>query len=151
MKRESGPDPSQVEIVAIGPGNADLLEGVGDDVFDEPIDAERLRNYIAAPGHLMLVALADRTIIGMCTAMIHKHADKLTELYVDEVGVRDDYQRLGIATRLIREMFDRGRAFGCREAWVATETDNRPARALYQSLHPHEVEDCVAYIYRLDS
>ena len=66
--------------------NAGLLDRVDDDVFDEPIDGDRLVDYLRQAGHLMIVAIADGEVVGMCTAMVHRHADKATELYVDEVG-----------------------------------------------------------------
>jgi len=45
-------------------------------------------------------------------------------------------------------MFERGRERGCTEAWVGTESDNRAARALYESLRPYEEDNCVFYLYR---
>jgi len=68
----------EVDFAWITRENIGLLEGVGDDVFDEPIDPARLRRWADAPDHLMLLALAEDRIVGMCTAMIHHHADKAT-------------------------------------------------------------------------
>ncbi|WP_263484281.1 GNAT family N-acetyltransferase [Mesorhizobium sp. CA8] len=48
-------------------------------------------------------------------------------------------------------MFKIGRAHGCEEAWVGTEPDNLPARALYETRNePHgKAEDFVMYVYGL--
>lgn len=43
------------------------------------------------------------------------------------------HRRRGIARRLTATLLEEGRALGCTEAWVATELDNAPARALYRS------------------
>ena len=45
-------------------------------------------------------------------------------------------------------MFDLGRSLGCAEAWLGTEPDNKPARALYKGLGGGEVE-IVMYEYDL--
>lgn len=42
-----------------------------------------------------------------------------------------------------------GRERGCEEAWVGTEPDNRPARALYRALRPVEEETFAFYLYDL--
>jgi aminoglycoside 6'-N-acetyltransferase I len=129
--------------------NAGLLDRVDDDVFDEPIDGDRLAAYLREAGHLMIVAIADDEVVGMCTAMVHRHADKATELYVDEVGASAKLRRHGIGKRLMLEMFDLGRELGCAEAWIATEIDNEPARGLYRSLEPAEEATSAYYVYKL--
>lgn len=43
------------------------------------------------------------------------------------------HRRRSIARQLIATLLEEGRALGCTEAWVATELDNAPARALYRS------------------
>jgi aminoglycoside 6'-N-acetyltransferase I len=45
-------------------------------------------------------------------------------------------------------MFELGRALGCEEAWVGTETDNRPARGLYES-RGAAAEPFVLYLFKL--
>jgi ribosomal protein S18 acetylase RimI-like enzyme len=122
-----------VAIRRLTPHDAAILARVADGVFDEPVDPARLAAYLEAPGHFLLVALAGDRVVGQCAAVIHRHPDKRTELYVDEVGVAPGFRRRGLARRLLDEMLALGRAAGCAEAWVGTEPDNRPARALYES------------------
>lgn len=141
----SGP----AEIVEITKANARLLDAMGDDVFDEPIDPARLRRYLDEPGHIMLLAVLDGEVVGMCTAMIHRHADKPTELYVDEVGVAEVVRRRGIGRQLMQRMFAIGRERGCTEAWLGTELDNTAARALYDSLRPTESYSFAYYLFGL--
>ena len=138
----------EVETRLITPADASLFDRVADDVFDEPIDAERLADYLAEPGHLMLVALADGVVVAQLAAVIHRHPDKVTELYIDEVGVAPAYQRRGLAKRMLTEMLAIGRARGCREAWVGTEHDNTAARRLYET-RGGEAEPFVMYEYKL--
>ena len=70
--------------------------------------------------------------------------------YIDEVGVTERLHRRGIGARMMQEMFDWGRELGCAEAWVGTELDNDPARALYQSFEPSVEDPFAYYLYKLD-
>ena len=121
------------EIRKLGPGDESVLDRVAQDVFDEPVRAERLAAYLAEPGHHMIVAIVDGEVVGQCAAVVHRHPDKVTELYIDEVGVTPAFQRQGIARKMLEEMFSLGKALGCEEAWVGTEPDNLPARGLYEA------------------
>jgi aminoglycoside 6'-N-acetyltransferase I len=138
-----------VDIVRLTPANAALLDRVAAEVFDEPVDAARLAAYLAEPGHMMLVAVADGEVVAQCAAVIHRHPDKVTELYIDEVGVSPAFQRQGIAGRMLDEMFALGRSLGCGEAWVGTERNNTAARALYQSRRPAQTDVFVMYLYKI--
>ncbi|MER9726298.1 MULTISPECIES: GNAT family N-acetyltransferase [unclassified Mesorhizobium] len=122
-----------VEIRRLYPGDDGLVKRIAEDVFDERVRADRLSAYLASSGNMMIVALADGVVVGQCAAVIHRHLDKVSELYIDEVGVSPAYQRHGIARKMLDAMFALGREQGCGEAWVGTEPDNVPARALYES------------------
>ena len=120
-------------------------------MFDEPVRPDRLAAYLADPGHIMLVAVSDGIVIGQCAAIVHRHPDKVTELYIDEVGVTPAFQRKGIARAMVERMLAIGKELGCGEAWVGTEPDNLPARGLYERLEVKEnqAETFVMYVYRL--
>lgn len=133
----------------LGPGDSALLDAIGNDVFDEPVHAGRLAAYLVAPGHLMVLAFDAGLVVGQCAAVIHRHPDKPTELYVDEVGTASTHRRRGIARMMLDEMFAWGRELGCEEAWLGTELDNDPAIALYRGYAPVEDEAIQYYLFRL--
>ncbi|MEO1329479.1 MAG: GNAT family N-acetyltransferase [Pseudomonadota bacterium] len=60
--------------------------------------------------------------------------------------VLPEWARLSRA--LMAEMLAIARAAGCAEAWVATEGDNAPARALYRAAGGAETERIVLYEWR---
>src|ERR1700754_4109421 len=122
----------EIEIRQVKPGDVALFDRVADAVFDEPVDPGRLAAYLAEPGHHMLVALQAGEVVAQVAAVIHRHPDKPTELYIDEVGVAPAWQCRGVARRMLDEMFALGKSLGCEEAWVGTEVDNVPARGLYE-------------------
>ncbi|MGO4840772.1 GNAT family N-acetyltransferase, partial [Rhizobiaceae sp. 2RAB30] len=98
--------------------------------------------------HLMVVALKGGKVVGQTAAVVHRHPDKPTELYIDEVGVTPGFHRQGIARAMLDRMFALGRDMGCEEAWVGTEIDNVPARRLYEA-RGAEAETFVMYVYDL--
>jgi aminoglycoside 6'-N-acetyltransferase I len=140
-----------VEIRRLYLGDDALVKRIAEDVFDEPVRPDRLAAYLASPGHFMIVALADGIVVGQCAAVIHRHPDKVSELYIDEVGVSPAFQRQGIARKMLDAMFALGREQGCGEAWVGTEPDNVAARALYESRKEVHgpAETFVMYVYEL--
>lgn len=137
-----------LEIRKLTIGDDAVLSQVAGDVFDEPIDPARLKDYLADPSHHMFVAIADGLAVGQCAAVVHRHPDKVTELYIDEVGVAPAFQRQGIARKMLEAMFALGRELGCGEAWVGTENDNTPARRLYEE-RGAKPEPFVMYLYKL--
>ncbi len=125
-----------------------LLLRADDDVFDNEVDPKLAAEFLADPRHHMAVALLDGTIVGMASAVHYIHPDKPPELWINEVGVAERCRRQGIARRLMQALFAHGRELGCGVAWVATELDNKAARALYRS--EGAAEEVVAYYtYRL--
>jgi aminoglycoside 6'-N-acetyltransferase I len=140
-----------IHIRKLGPGDEAVLDRVADEVFDAPIVPARLKAYLGAPGHHMIVAIVEGEVVGQCAAVVHRHPDKVAELYIDEVGVAPPFQRQGIARKMLDEMFKLGRELGCGEAWVGTEPDNLAARRLYESRTEtgEPAEPFVMYLYEL--
>ena len=124
---------SEIAILRLDEANAGLLDTVADDVFDDVVDPARLAAYIAQPGHLMTVAFAGGRVIGQCQAVIHRHVDRPTELYIDNLGVAEAFRRRGVASRLVQATFAWGRELGCEEAWVGTEPGNAEGRGFYEA------------------
>ena len=135
-----------IEIRIVGAADAALFTRIADEVFDEPVQAERLAAYLAAPDHHLVVAIHDGTVVGQLAAVIHRHPDQATELYIDNLGVAPAFQRRGLARRLLDTMLALGKELGCAEAWVGTEPDNIPARRLYEQRGASPV-DIIMYEY----
>ena len=131
------------------PGDEAMFQSIAPEVFDEPIDAGRLHDYLRAPGHLMVLAFEGELVVGQCAGVLHRHPDKPTELYIDEVGTAVTHRRMGIARLMMDELFAWGRELGCEEAWLGTETDNEPAKALYRRYRPKEDEVIQYFLFEL--
>lgn len=99
----------------------------------------------------MAVALEDERIVGFASAVHYLHPDKGPELWINEVGVAPTHRRQGLARRLLRALFRKGRELGCYQAWVLTDRDNAPAQALYGSTGvPAGTLEPMLYTIRLD-
>lgn len=136
--------PVEIDTFWIDQSNTHLLDNIASGVFDYAIDPQRLSKYLSSPGNWMALALKDDLVVGMLMAVIHDHPDKPTELFLDEIGTGDDWRRRGIARTLMQILFVRADAEGIEEIWLGTETDNMPARGLYESFG-YEREDAVIY------
>ena len=135
-----------VEIRRIRSGDEALLAHVADDVFDAAIDPRRLRAFLAEPRHLMVLAIVDGLVVGQGRAIVHMSPDQADELYIDNMGVDPAFQRRGLGGRLLDELLAWGRERGCAYAWLGTELDNLPARALYDS-RGGKAQEMVFYEY----
>ncbi|MEQ1769926.1 MAG: GNAT family N-acetyltransferase [Devosia sp.] len=130
-------------------GDEAAFASIAPDVFDEPVLPLRLHDYLRQPGHLMVLAFEGNLVIGQCAAVIHRHPDKPTELYVDEVGTASTHRRQGVAKAMMNEMFAWGREYGCAEAWLGTDLDNVEANGLYRGYSPSEDETIQYYLFAL--
>lgn len=124
---------SRPRIERVDAGSMGLLDHVADDVFDHPIDVERLRAFVAQPCHALFVAVDGGRVIGQARGMIHLQPDKAPDLYVDNLGVAPTHRRGGIAAALIAALRAWGEGEGCEVIWVCTETDNDAAKAFYDA------------------
>ena len=140
--------PPSVTIRLLKPADAPVLDRVAPDVFDYDVDPHWTAVFFADPRHHLAVALAGDVVVGMASALHYVHPDKQPELFVMEVGVAAPYQRQGVGRRLLDALFEHGRTLGCKEAWVATETDNVAARGLYAAAGGRE-EEMMYYTFRL--
>lgn len=137
-------------IHVVQPDEAHLLDKVADGVFDHPVQADLLAEYLSVPSNILVVARDGDLVVGMATGLVYVHPDKPRQLFINEVGVDDAYQGRGIGKQLVKAMLDEGRRRGGVEAWVATEWENEPARALYASTGGQASDDrIVMYLYPL--
>lgn len=134
-----------ITLRRLGPDDLDVLMAVEAGLFDNPMRRNQSQAFLADPLHEVILAFDGDHAVGMATGQINLHPDKAPAFFVAEVGVRDGHQRRGIARRMCAELIRVVRARGCEGVWVATETDNFAARALYRSLDARETDGVVVY------
>lgn len=121
-----------IEIKLLGPQDAGVLENVASDLFDDPINFPRTAEFLADPRHHLAVAIEDGLVVGFVSAVHYVHPDKpRPELWINEVSVAETHRGQGLATRLLRLLFEAGQHAGCATAWVLTDRANTAAMRLY--------------------
>jgi ribosomal protein S18 acetylase RimI-like enzyme len=141
-----------VAVRVLGPDDAAILGSVAPDVFDHEIHPRWSAEFLLDPRHHLAVAIDDGQVVGFASAVHYVHPDKPPELWINEVGVSPAHRKQGIASRVLRALFDVGRALGCREAWVLTDRSNAAATRLYASVGGTEpLGDVVYYTFRLEA
>lgn len=138
-----------VTVRELGPADLALLCATPVGVFDEPVNPDWAAAFLADTANLLVAAVAGGVVRGMATATVLRHPDKPLQMFVNEVGVHPDWQGQGIGRRLMASVLAAARARGCASAWVATEADNAPARALYRSAGGAETQGIVMFEWDL--
>lgn len=120
------------------------------DVFDGPADPGAVARFLGRPGapdprNILILAEVDGRVVGFASGTVLDHPDKPRMLFINELGVNEDMQRQGIARVLLAAIRTEGRARGCRKSWLATETDNLPALALYRATKGTETAGLVMF------
>jgi len=141
-----------LEIKLLRPHDAGILAALAPDVFDDPIDVGRAREFLADPRHHLAVAVEDGWVVGFAPAVHYVHPDKpRPELWINEVGVAATHRGRGLGTRLLRAVFAVARGLGCAEAWVLTDRANTAAMRLYAAAGSTEAPtDHVMFTFKLD-
>jgi aminoglycoside 6'-N-acetyltransferase I len=141
-----------IEIKILDPQDASVLEHVAPDVFDDPIDVGRTKEFLVDPRHHLAVAIEDGLVVGFVSAVHYVHPDKpCPELWINEVSVAATHRGRGLGTRLLHSLFDVARGLGCAEAWVLTDRANTAAMRLYAAAGSTEAPtDHVMFTFRLD-
>ena len=129
----------------LGPDDLELLLRVEEGLFDNPVRADQAALFLDDPLHEMVLALSGAQVVGMASGQVLYHPDKPPAFFINEVGVRDAFQRRGIATKLCAAIKEIAEARGCEGIWIATEADNVAARGLYRSMDARETTGIVVY------
>lgn len=137
----------EVSVVRVSPSNLAVLEHYDPECFDEPIDLVRAARCVASPDAVLMVAVAAGRVVGQCLAVIHRHPDKPTEVYLDDLAVAPEFRRQGVGRRLVEACVACGREAGAEVMWVATEPDNATAMTFYRAL---ELAERTAMVYEAD-
>lgn len=120
-------------VKLLTPADADLLTRVADGVFDRPVDPDLTADFLDDPCHHLAVAIDDRRIVAMASAVDYIHPDKPPQLFINEIAVAPTHRRQGLATALLNALLAVGLERDCTEAWVLTERHNHAAMQLYKA------------------
>jgi ribosomal protein S18 acetylase RimI-like enzyme len=136
-----------VEVAELGPGDDEQVVRAHH-LFDDPVDAEAVRAYLADPRHHLLIASVDGTPAGFVTGIELLHPDKeRPEMFIYELGVDERFRRRGVATALLERLVKICGERGCREMFVLTDEDNVAAMAAYRKAGAMREPDSVLWLW----
>ena len=102
-------------------------------------DEAYLASLLAAPDFIALAAVdGDLVIGGLAAYVLNKFERARREIYIYDLAVAVAYRRSGIATALIKQLVEIGRARGAYVIFVQADPPDAPAVALYESLGTRE-------------
>ena len=119
---------------------------VGDKLFDSKIKPHRAKEFLDDPRHHMLLAYADGKVVGLISGFHYVHPDKDPQLFINEVGVVDEFQNQEIGRDLVKHMSLLGKKIGCTCSWVTTETSNQAAIKSYLAAGGKKDEENIVLI-----
>ncbi len=119
---------------------------VGDKLFDNKIKPHRAKEFLDDPRHHMLLAYDNGKVVGMISAFHYVHPDKDPQLFINEVGVVDEFQSQGIGRELVKHMCDLGKKLDCTCSWVTTESSNDAAIKSYLAAGGKQDEENIVLI-----
>ena len=85
-----------VAIKVLQPGDETVLMNIASDVFDNPINMELTKEFLADPRHHIAVAIDDGLVVGFASGVHYIHPDKLPVLWINEVGLAPTHRRRGL-------------------------------------------------------
>jgi ribosomal protein S18 acetylase RimI-like enzyme len=122
-----------LEIRRLGRGGEADVQ-TAEKLFDDPVDLDGTRRFLAGDGNVLLIAYVDGDPAGFVTGTELSHPDKAQpELFLNELGVDEAYRGRGIGRRLVAELWQLAQGRGCRGMWVLTDDDNEAANKVYKA------------------
>jgi ribosomal protein S18 acetylase RimI-like enzyme len=122
-----------IEIRHAAPGDEERVREA-EPLFDDPVDLDSARRYLANDANVLLIAYADDTPAGFASGTELTHPDKLVaEMFLNELAVDEAYRGRGIGRALVAELWRLAQQRGCRGMWVLTDGDNAPANKVYNA------------------
>lgn len=112
------------------------------DVFDEgtgdedgaPVTDDHLDQLLSKESFWALAAFAGSEIIGGLTAhTLPMTRSATSEVFIYDLAVRQDHQRQGVGSRLIRDIRARAAEAGIREIFVPADNDDTHALNFYRA------------------
>ncbi|NEQ50910.1 MAG: GNAT family N-acetyltransferase [Leptolyngbya sp. SIO3F4] len=140
-----------IEIVSLSHCNKELLNNIAPEVFDYEINSQYLADFLDDPRHIMYLAVDERVVVGMASAVEYFHPDKPPQLWINEIGVTISHRRRGIGRQLVQALVLYAHERGCAYAWLGTDIDNVAAQACFSSVPDVEKpQSFLLYEWELD-
>jgi ribosomal protein S18 acetylase RimI-like enzyme len=120
-------------------------------LFDDPVDVDATRRFLADAANVLLLADVDGSPAGFVSATELSHPDKPDpELFLNELAVGEAHRGRGIGRALVAELWRVAQERGCRGMWVLTDVDNVAANKVYGAAGGRRAREDVMYQWGQD-
>jgi aminoglycoside 3-N-acetyltransferase I len=114
-----------------------------------PEDSE-LQTLLSSPDFMVFVALEGKQVVGGLTVQVmHQYYYKEPIGHIYDLAVLNEFQRQGIASRLIKATCNHCKQMGFREVYVQADKIDDHALEFYRSTNPADEEDVSHFTYKL--
>jgi ribosomal protein S18 acetylase RimI-like enzyme len=128
MSRDS---PGTCHIWQATPGSEARVKAA-ENLFDDPVDLDATRRFLADPANVLLIAYEDNEPAGFVSGTELTHPDKAApEMFLNELAVDEAFRGRGIGTALVTKLWQLAQSHSCRGMWVLTDDDNVGANTVY--------------------
>jgi ribosomal protein S18 acetylase RimI-like enzyme len=136
-----------MRIERLGPGDGDRVADA-EALFDDEVDAETTRAFLADDGHHLLIAYDDGSPAGFVTGVELLHPDKPgPEMFLYELGVDEAFRGRGIGRALVEALTALAWERSCHAVWVLTDGDNMAATATYRAAGGRREPESVMFVW----
>ena len=113
-------------------------------------DIDYLKNFLAKPNFLILIARVNHKVVGGLTVYkIDQYYSKKSLAYIYDLAILKQYQRQGIGKALIEYLTDYCKENDFEEVFVQAERIDKYALNFYRSTDPTSEEDVIHFYYSL--
>jgi aminoglycoside 3-N-acetyltransferase I len=111
-----------------------------EDVYSgSPPSDEWILGLLRDPHFIAMAAVKEGEVAGgLAGYVLPKFEQERSEIFIYDLGVREEHRRQGIALALLREMGRVAKEKGAWAVFIQADADNEPAIALYSKLGPRE-------------
>jgi ribosomal protein S18 acetylase RimI-like enzyme len=136
-----------MRIERLGPDDVVRL-AAAEWLFDDAIDAEMSRAFLADDRHHLLVAYDGEAPTGFVTGVELLHPDKPgPEMFLYELGVDEAFRGRGIGRALVEALAEFAWKRGCYAVWVLTDDANAAATATYRAAGGNREPESVMFVW----
>ena len=140
-----------MNIIRIKKVNNDLMKKINQLFDDKEWDLDEGNKFLSNNDNAFFLAFEENQPVGFLSAhRLQRFDNRKAEVLLYEIGVHQDFRKMGIGKALVDECKKWAREVDAAEVWVLTEKDNPAAMALYScSGGEEESPGTLMYVFKL--
>ena len=134
-----------MELKKLNQKNELELNSIISNFFHQPVDCQKSVKFLSDKRNIIYACVEDENVVAYVLGYQLPRIDNGNDmLYIHHVCVSAEYRRKGIAKKLLNMALEYAQKENLHYVYLITQTDNLPARRLYESCngynHPKNKE-----------